>query len=470
MKYSRLKYRISGGADKNLSDEAKKSRMNTFEYVISILNKNNINYAIINGIDDFPNNLGRDIDLVVDKKVINDSINLLYDFFYDKDNYFMLVRKSGYGLYQATIIDNYDSRSFASVQFDFTYSDINWIIGVFNPMPNKKILSTACLKNGIRVSIWANYIKTIRPLIYFHKHSIYKKFKIYKEIIDGKFKADYIDILGKELFKEFEIQVNKGSDAIIDWSKNLKRKVFLYKLRKNPIISVYNIFLNIIRRIKIIYYSNTPVIGIVGPDGVGKSSTIKGVSDVLNKAGLDIIVKHWRPGLLPNPGSFLGKRDDIYTDEYLPNNKKSNFQFLRFLYYYFDFLLGHFIIDRYPPISEFNLVIYDRCSIDMIVDPLRYGFTNRFYARIIFKLTPKPDYLIWLYDNPVSIYNRKPELSVDEIKRQSNLLDHLFSKGYINEKVNCNSGIDTTIFKTSASIILFLKKHYSIKHEYSANT
>jgi len=74
------------------------------------------------------------------------------------------------------------------------------------------------------------------------------------------------------------------------------------------------------------------------------------------------------------------------------------------------------------------------------------------------------------YTSSAAVYNRKPELSVDEIKRQSNLLDHLFSKGYINEKVNCNSGIDTTIFKTSASIILFLKKHYSIKHEYSANT
>jgi hypothetical protein len=462
MKYSRVKYHIRGGANKNLSKNEKIIRLKIFNDVIHILEKEKIIYAIINGVDDYPYNLGRDIDVIIKKKDKKKVVAFIYKHYEKEKEYFVYSRKSGYGLYQLTIVKMIDRNNYVSVQFDFTYSDLNWIIGIFNPMPNKKTLETSIFTNGFRVSIWCNYIKTIRPLIYYHPENIKKKFKVYQEIVSGRFKEDFVNILGKSLFKEFEKSVNEGEKELIKWAKTNKRKFLLHKFFNNPLRSFYYLFLNFIRRIRIILYNRPPIIAVVGPDGVGKSSALKYTAQQLDKAGFDVRIKHWRPGLLPNPGYFWGKSDNDLSNNYPPTRKVSKFQFIRCLYYFCDFVLGHYLIDRYSPISEFHLVIYDRCALDMIVDPLRYGFNKKIYVKLLYKLTPRMDYIIYLHDDPIVIFNRKKELTVKEIEEQNIKLNILLKKGHINIKVKCGDRITKTANKLSLSILCFLKNYYKV--------
>ena len=463
MSYTRLKYRIRGGANKNLSNHEKKSRLDILLIVLELLKNNNITYSIINGIDDYPENIGRDVDIVIDKRDNLALIKSFREYFTENPKYILLARKSGYGLYQFTIIEENFNSDFISVQLDFTYSNINWIIGVFNPMPIKKILNSTKEQNGIKFSEWGNYIKTIRPLVYYHPDNIKKKHHIYLKIINGKYCDDYKKILGDKLFKKFEKVVNKGQNELIKWAENLKCKLYFSFLVRNPFISIKNMFFVLLRRIKVLYFNKVPIIGVVGPDGIGKTTLIRKSSEILNKAGLDIRVKHWRPGLLPNLGIFIGKKDSNIGINYPPNKKKYRFQLLRFIYYYFDFLLGYFILDsKYLPESEFHLVIYDRCSIDMLVNPLRYGFNSKKFVNLIYKYTPKPDYIIFLHDAEDSIYSRKKELSIDEIKSQNKIWYQLYLDRRINKIIECGNGIDISAKEISKSLLEFLKQYYKI--------
>jgi hypothetical protein len=87
------------------------------------------------------------------------------------------------------------------------------------------------------------------------------------------------------------------------------------------------------------------------------------------------------------------------------------------LYYSLDFWLGGWWKDR-PAVSQLRAVVYDRCALDMQVDPLRFGLPQTLLTRIAVRLLPTPDLVVLLTDTPDRIHARKGELSCGEIERQ----------------------------------------------------
>lgn len=196
-------------------------------------------------------------------------------------------------------------------------------------------------------------------------------------------------------------------------------------------------------------------LALVGPDGVGKSTLLDSLTQVItsHRLFLGVHVRHWRPGLLPPLGRFVGRAPTPQpTGLWLPRRMPGRFHWLRLLYYSVDFVLGAWLRDRIP-LAKFRLLLYDRCALDMVVDPLRYGLSSARGTRLLWRFIPKPDLVILLYDDPERIHARKPELPVEEIARQNALWLQLAAEGEVDAIIRVDAGPEEIAARVKELII-----------------
>ncbi len=167
------------------------------------------------------------------------------------------------------------------------------------------------------------------------------------------------------------------------------------------------------------FHRCAPIVALVGPDGVGKTTALQAVRADVPEPFCGVAERHWRPGLLPRPGSLLGRAAPGPDPDGLlpPRRSPGRLHWLRLAYYLVDFTLGHFLRDL-PASSRLQVVLYDRHALDMAVDPVRYGLASPRGTRLLWRVVPKPDLVILLHDEAGRIRSRKPELETPEIDRQ----------------------------------------------------
>lgn len=164
------------------------------------------------------------------------------------------------------------------------------------------------------------------------------------------------------------------------------------------------------------------------PDGTGKTTFIQAVAEnlgfyfVCNTEDL-VQINHFRPNLLPNLGAAgekmkVMKQDTNFTDPH--RAKPANFwsSCLRMSYYWLDYLIGTPLILRKN--AQFSkITIFDRYIYDFLVDPKRSRITLPYWLRRIFTtLVQQPKVVFILNAPPEVIYQRKQELTKEEITRQ----------------------------------------------------
>ena len=156
----------------------------------------------------------------------------------------------------------------------------------------------------------------------------------------------------------------------------------------------------------------------LGSDGSGKSTLINQLSFFCSKLYTGVNYYHFRPYFFSNKNPHLSS--PVVNPHSLPA-RFSLFSYLKFLYFYFDYLFGYFFVLR-PKINNGEIVFFDRHLIDVIVDPKRYRYNSSInFIKFLYNLLPKPDLFFILNADPKIIQNRKKETSLKTIKLQQDL-------------------------------------------------
>jgi hypothetical protein len=224
---------------------------------------------------------------------------------------------------------------------------------------------------------------------------------------------------------------NRGLHGLATISLQVRRALILSSVRRHPLRSLKTAW-----RWASVGVANVaarpflPIICIVGPDGVGKSSVL---DEVMRQAAARICctsieARHWRPGILPQLGKFIGRAAP--SGPRPPRRTAGAFGWLRAAYYSADYVLGYYLRDRRVS-ADLGLVLYDRCILDMIVDPVRYGISSNLAVRFLWRYLPKPGLVVLLHDDVARIRMRKAELDEEEIARQLSVWMELAAAGEV---------------------------------------
>ncbi len=393
-------------------------------------NGSNLSYGVAHGLEDYPTKIGRDLDVIVKKDQITAILHISVNFL-EKLGYSITVPPNPWGAEWL-----FAFKGDKSIEIDFI-PNLAWgpVQLVNDPEPNNKI-------GPFIVDMWATFAKSV--LMKILGNSIPKNPTIFLETNIVYYHLEHL--VGSETAKYFirELQSFK-QENINDLGRELRKKITTYSILHYPHRAILRIVPWILTEIRPHFNRTAPIIALVGPDGCGKTTVTKKIMNLLPPIFLGQEVRHWRPGLLPTPGELLRKQPKGVDENGLliPGKEPGNLHWIRLTYYFLDFFFGSLIKDNFDS-STLRVILYDRCALDMWVDPYRYALQSRAGLCVFLACIQRPDKIIFLHDDPIKIHARKPELSIEEIRDQNAKWDELAKEGKIDSIIDVGTGVDAS--------------------------
>jgi hypothetical protein len=374
------------------------------ETIVKEWDNTGICFAIANGIEDYPQTLGRDLDVFISPKEIERALFLAGKILRE-GGWTFVHPKTPYSIKQI-----YAFKGSHCLQLDI-FSRLSWWL-----VPLVQKIGPRVKNGPFWVDPWVHFAKAI--LI-----------KLLAGELPGKFNENIVDnqvvmekcksIIGRKCTVLMLSSLKKNDrDSIGRLIYPVRKAVMKRGLLCEPyrLIRVFSWL-----RVKIIrhFTSVAPWVTLVGPDGVGKSHTLRVIAETNRFSTLwGCTIKHWRPHLLPRLGAWIRREPEpVEVEAPAARRNPGRGHWVRLFYYSLDFIGGHFLRDNLL-LSRPRLVVYDRCGLDMAVDFLRYGLASVKGTKQSWKLTPNPDLVVLLHDTPERIVTRKGDLDPGEVKRQ----------------------------------------------------
>jgi thymidylate kinase len=202
-----------------------------------------------------------------------------------------------------------------------------------------------------------------------------------------------------------------------------------------------------------------------GVDGAGKSTVIENIVLRIEKQlRKPVVVLRHRPSILPILSVWSKGKEQAHLDviEGLPRqgkNKSALSSFIRFSYYYLDYLLGQFVV-YFKYILRGKVVIYDRYYFDFINDSKRSNIVlSKKLTSFFYNFLLKPEFNFFLFADADIILKRKEELSKATIEKLTadyhDLFESLQSKSntLVYQPIN-NVDLEVTLNQVIKTILI----------------
>jgi thymidylate kinase len=196
-------------------------------------------------------------------------------------------------------------------------------------------------------------------------------------------------------------------------------------------------------------------VAVLGPDGVGKSTLIAGITDTFSKVLRSNRNYHWRPGFLDGK-----KRPAEIADPHGQPTRGTLVSMLYLTFFFVDYWLGYFF-DIRPRIARLSFVMFDRYFHDVLVDPKRYRYGGpKWYSNLLSRWVPEPDIVIRLDADEELIFSRKPELLTEEIRRLRLEYGRLCFRRAQIVTIRTDSDVESSLHASIQALVDFMRHRF----------
>lgn len=310
-----------------------------------------------------------------------------------------------------------------------------------------QVLSRAVMRHGVRVANVhdANLIAFLNKLL--HGGSDTKNYGPAAATAfaqsSSSTKKEIAATFGEQLDSFLHVFVAQEPGALKRVALKLRRGLLIERIKSSPLKVLCNEF----KRVQVYCQRFQKRIGIfvavLGLDGAGKSTLINVVRQDINRLlHIDTKLHYHRPGFIPSLARLLNRDIQQYGPNLNPHAKLPSGLSLsaaRLAYYTLDYLIGYWFAVYPTLVKRGTVIFFDRYYYDYYIDPIRYRTNAPYWLVKLFEIfIPKPDLIIMLIPDPETYYERKPELPLDELRRQAKRMAELA------KKLNNVSWIDTS--------------------------
>lgn len=406
------------------------------ESFIELLNSENIRYFILRNYEGLPEtNIGKDVDFVIAPGTYHKVELLLlktlasYNIrFYTTSRFDRMVCwyifdvKRNFGIH-FDFMENESYKGYEFFDFDILYNNTTMYNNMRVLCKNydavlllaQNIVAYKSLKEKYRIKIQESYhtnkqeLKTLIGQLFGHKAS-----SVLMNFLD-----------------------NDNYDYIVKNAAYFENAFKLTQFKRQIFKTTYNILHFLCDRFYRIVWcpkSYQRHIVVEAPNGTGKSTFVNNLisrlSMLYNCDSSRFAIHHFRPSILPNLGTFeenkgMIKRELNFPKPHIAGPTSFLLSIIRMLYYWFDYVIGvpYFLRKEvhYERYSFYNSYIYD-----LLVNPYRSGIKLPYWIRLCFaKMVKQPQIIFVLNTNLDIIYDRKQELTLSEIEKQSVLFGNI---------------------------------------------
>ena len=379
-------------------------------------------YVLLKHIDDSVEDMSEHCDL--DFLFSKNDFNTLLDSMKAFENIKKVVCKNQSTMSQVFIFFKDESYLQLDFLFGFYRKDIEYL-------NQKEVLEfSICNTEGIQICNNRHLFEHLLLFNFLNFSGIPEKYLEYFSKLSPEESNNILNYLNSK----YKFQINRF-DGLKEFDPSI-RNVLLEYLSEKPqnqrVVRLKNRLKYSFDLLKSVFSNRGFIMTFSGVDGAGKTTIIKNVKEKLEqKYRRNVIVLRHRPSLFPILSAFqYGKENaEKRTMQTLPRqgkNKSTLSSLIRFTYYYFDYLIGHFYVKaRY--VWRGYVVIYDRYYFDFIVDGKRSNIQlSQSIPKFLFRFVSKPALNLFLYAKPETILNRKKELDLDSINELTTNYKSLF--------------------------------------------
>lgn len=383
------------------------NRIELFNKLIVLIQKYSIPYAIVGRTEEYPTNIGSDIDIVIPRNRISDFHRMIWEIEDENTKVVQMFQHEIVAFYY--VVFHFDGNERIYIQPDVCTDYYR---------KGRLLLTADYLLQGYREATQGgfNVLSSEKEFIYYLLKKIDKR-KLSKEQF-GHIRYSYLENRDAAKTEASAFWMDDDSSIIFQSLDKNDYELMLSNLerlqegihsshRKRMSDIVKDIYLKFSRIIKPTGF----VIAVMGPDGSGKTTVMNQFKKDIEPAFRRIQQFH----LFPIPQT--GKEQ---VNENPHGKKKRGFilSFMKLIYFILIYTLGYLKLVA-PKKIRSTLTIFDRYYDDILVDPIRYrNGTLPFVVKIFRLFIPKPE--LWFFlDCPTDVIQaRKSEVSPEETERQ----------------------------------------------------
>jgi len=399
--------------------------------VFERLERQKLPYIVLRNYDGLPEHVGHDIDLMVADRDLERFSRLLCETA-ETEGWHLVQYTNRYGFRSFIFVPCSNGGFEQSLKWD-VWAPISW--KGFTWIDSEMALSSRHIhQNGFYIPAPGVESATLllKELLQFGKikSKYLGRIQQFAQADSENFKKVLEKPFGKKLANHLLIQAQRGDWRDIEKSYGFLRSTLIWKAIKHSPASVLSKLCKFVMGHMMEYIRGRPrlFLCLIGPDGSGKSVISQQLIESLSDIFEETHYYHGRFGALPELKTFcpswLVKKGEVKTSEQSMTSKMPN----RFVtsvlmaYYAIDnmFLYVRALWRR----GTTELVIFDRYFYDYVIQPSPFGI-NSWLFRVLARLVPTPDIVIYLHAPSELIHNRKPELTIQEINRQADICNQL---------------------------------------------